>query len=160
MNRFTEKEFEGREKWLKMNYNDIINGKKVVQFTSNAFDRADFYMTAYTKTKEEKISVGEIKNINRDYEQYPNFQIDYSKIKEIKDIAEKEDRIPYLVAYFTDYSIVWDLARIPDIENRKYKQYCTSTTAVNYNKGKKEKEEIWLTKEEAIYVRKNQQEQS
>lgn len=147
MDKFEEREIEGRGKWLKMNYNAVLLGKKIIQFTEDKFNPVDFYMTAGTKT-----SVGDIKTLHRDYMQYPDFQIDYIKLKEIKDRAT-DGRIPYLVVFFNDYHIVWDLSKI-DIEERKHIVNCTATTAQNYNKGKKEKEEVCLTMQEAIYVRK------
>lgn len=148
MTKFLERELEGRSKWQKVNEYDVLTGKKVIQFTKDTFDPVDFYMTAGTKT-----SVGEIKTIHRNYMQYPDFQIDYKKLKEIKDKAKDDERLPYLVVFFDDYTMVWDLSKI-DIEERKHMVNCTATTAQNYNKGVKEKMEVCLTMQEAIFVRK------
>lgn len=148
MTKFLEREIEGRSKWQKVNEYDVLTGKKVIQFTKDTYDPVDFYMTAGTKT-----SVGEIKTIHRNYTQYPDFQIDYKKLKEVKDKAKEDERLAYLVVFFDDYTMVWDLSKI-DIEERKHMVNCTATTAQNYNKGVKEKMEVCLTMQEAIFVRK------
>ena len=144
---FENREYEGRYEWLSLNMKDIIKGKKTIHFTENPYEVYDFDMTATTT-----YSYGEIKTIHRDYTKYPNFQIDYKKLKALQYRAEKDDRIPYLVCFFDDYTIVWNVADI-NLEERKYNQFCTSTTA-EYTHAKKEKDEVWLTIDEAIYKEK------
>lgn len=145
---YTTREYEGRKKWLDINMNDVLRGKKNIVFTLDDFDTVDFLMTAFTGNKA-TTSIGEIKTIHRNYTKYDNFQIDYKKMKNLQDKAKNGGDIPYLVVFFDDYTVVWDITDI-DLESRKYNQYCTSTTA-NYQKGRREKEEVWLVKEESIW---------
>ena len=144
---FTEREIEGRREWIDLNMRDVLLGKKTIHFTDDPYEAYDFDMTASTT-----YSYGEIKTIHRDYSKYPNFQIDYRKLKTLQDKAREDNRVPYLVCFFDDVDVVWNISSI-DLESRKYNQFCTSTTA-EYTKGKKEKEEVWLTIEEAIYKNK------
>lgn len=145
---FTTREFEGRIKWMNINIRDILSGRKTIAFTADDYDGVDFFMTAFTDSIM-TASVGEIKTIHRNYTKYDNFQIDYKKLKNLQDVVKIDNRIPYLVCFFDDYTIVWDITDI-NLEERRYNQYCTSTTA-DYEKGKREKEEVWLTKEESIW---------
>lgn len=144
---FDARENEGRHLWLNLNERDILSGKKTIHFTENPFKVYDFDMTASTV-----LSYGEIKTVHRDYIKFPNFQIDYKKLKALQDLSKQDGRVPYLVGFFNDYTIVWDITDI-NLEERKYNQFCTSTTA-EYAKGKREKEEVWLTIDEAIYKEK------
>lgn len=144
-NAFEAREDEGRVLWLTINLKDITRGRKTIHFTEDQFEVYDFDMTASTR-----LSYGEIKTIHRPYTKYVNFQIDYNKLHSLKELALQDNRTPYLVCFFDDYNIVWDITDI-DLEARKYTTYCTSTTAENYEKGKREKTEVWLTKEEAIW---------
>lgn len=146
-NFFTTREIEGRHEWLNLNMRDVLSGRKTIHFTTNPYELYDFDMTASTT-----FSYGEIKTVHRDYFKYPNFQIDYKKLKALQELAKQDGRIPYLVCFFDDYTIVWSIADI-DLEGRKYSQFCTSTTA-DYEKGKREKDEVWLTIDEAIYKEK------
>lgn len=139
-NRFEQRENEGRIKWLNLNLNDLLRGNKCILFTRDPYSPHDFEMTAYTT---DVLSYGEIKTIHRKYTDYDNFQIDYKKLKSLKEAANTDSRTPYLVCFFTDYTIVWDLTNI-DLESRKYTIDCTSTTVDNYTKGKKQKVEVWL----------------
>lgn len=143
-NAFTAREDEGRYKWLTININNILKGKTTIHFTEDPYEVYDFDMTANS------LSYGEIKTLHRDYDDYENFQIDYKKLHSLKQLAQENDRTPYLVCFFNDYNIVWDLTDI-DLEARKYIKNCTSTTVEGYQKGKVPKEEVWLTKEEAIW---------
>lgn len=143
---FNAREIEGRKEWLELNLLDILRGNKTIHFTDNPYELFDFDMTASTV-----LSYGEIKTVHRPYTKYPNFQIDYNKLKNLQVISKQMDRVPYLVCFFEDYTIVWDITSI-DLEERKYSQFCTSTTA-DYSKGKRKKEEVWLTIDEAIYKR-------
>jgi hypothetical protein len=144
---FENREFEGRYEWLSLNMRDVLRGRKVIQFTLDPYCPQDFEMTAYTSST--TLSYGEIKTIHRDYTKYENFQINYKKMKRLQDRAKKDGRVPYLVCFFDDYKIVWDITDI-DFEARKYTQYCTPTTAF-YTKEKEESEQVWLTKEEALW---------
>lgn len=139
-NKFEERENEGRIKWLSLNLNDILRGNKCVHFTRNPYAAYDFEMTAYTT---EILSYGEIKTIHRNYTDYENFQIDYKKLKTLQDKAKEDNRTPYLVCFFNDWTLVWNIEDI-NLEERKYTKNCTSTTAENYTKAKKEKVEVWL----------------
>lgn len=147
---FNTREHEGRYKWLSLNMRDILDGKKTIHYTSGDYDPYDFEMTATTV-----LSYGEIKTIHRNYEDYENFQIDYAKLKTLQDAAKKDSRIPYLVVFFNDWNIVWNIEDI-DLEERKYTRNCTATTA-NYEKGKKEKEQVYVTITEAIWKKKNKE---
>lgn len=149
---FSTRENEGRHLWLNLNERDILSGKKTIHFTTGAFDTYDFDMTATTREDNDVLSYGEIKTVHRDYVKFPNFQIDYKKLKALQDLSKQDGRIPYLVCFFEDYTIVWDITDI-NLEERKYNQFCTSTMA-EYTKGKREKEEVWLTIDEAIYKEK------
>lgn len=102
-------------------------------------------MTAGTIT-----SVGEIKDVHRPYIKYPNFMIDIQKIRKLHEIAKKDGRIPYLVVFFSDSYGVWDISKI-DYETRVETRPCTSTTAQNYTKGKRDKDETYFYNNEAIY---------
>lgn len=144
---FNTRESEGRYNWLLVNIRDILRGKKCILFTDDPFCTYDFEMTAWTSSV--TTSYGEIKTVHRDYALYPNFQIDYWKLKHLQEKCTKDNRIAYVVGFFTDCLLVWDITKI-DLEERRYTQFCTSTTA-DYEKGKQEKEEVWLVKEEAIY---------
>lgn len=146
---FGTREYEGRMLWFELNRYDVLSGKKCIQFTQDEGCRYDFLMTAWTTSAK---SVGEIKTVHRDYYKYPNFQIDYLKVKILQDTAREHGRKAYVVGFFTDFTIVWDVTDM-DLEPRRYKRFCTATTN-NYCKGKKEKEEVWLTIDEAIYKEK------
>ena len=152
-NEFENRENGGRVKWLQLNMKDVVSGKKTIAFTYDPYAPIDFLMTALTNVSGYLESMGEIKDIHRDYTKYNNFQIDYHKLQNLKARAEEDAKVPYLVCFFTDYCIVWDLTDI-DLEERKYTTLCTSTTAENYNKGSREKEEVWLDKSEALWTRK------
>lgn len=145
MNEFRKRELEGRLKWDCVNKVDVLNGKKIIAYTPDDYDAVDFFMTAGTV-----FSVGEIKDVHRDYIAYPNFMIDAAKIRNLHEIAKKDSRIPYLVVFFNDGWGVWDISQI-DYESRVETRPCTSTTAQNYEKGKKDKEETYFYNNEAIY---------
>jgi len=144
---FNDREMEGRYAWMMLNMKDILRGKKRIDFTLDPFCTFDFEMTAWTSSV--TTSYGEIKTIHRDYTKYDNFMFDYMKGKRLQNKAREDNRKAYVVGFFDDYTLVWDITEM-NLEERKYTQFCTTTTA-NYEKGKEEKEEIWLTKEEAIY---------
>ena len=141
---FNTREIEGRYKWITLNMKDVLSGKKTIHYTEDPFEVYDFDMTASTV-----LSYGEIKTVHRNYADYKNFQIDYKKVKSLQTRAQKDGRVPYLVCFFDDYTIVWDVSGI-DLEERKYIKSCTSTTA-DYGKSKRDKDEVWLTIGEAIW---------
>lgn len=151
MKEFEKREAEGRFQMLSLVMMDILRGDRAITFTPIT-EHHDFDMTSFTPTI--RTSKGEIKCIHRNYDDYPNFQIDYAKVRDLKVNAGKEGKTPYLICFFNDCSICWDLTNI-DLDGRVYKQMCTRSTATDYSRGAVEKEEVWLTKEEAIWSREN-----
>ena len=148
---FTERENRGRIKLLKLFQAQIIAGRRVIRFTIDPYERYDFLMTSVTSTNREIISLGDIKDVNRRYDKFNNFQIDYDKLKNIVIEARKDDRTPLLVVFFEECVCIWDI-NYTDWQSRAKSVKCTSTTALNYHKGKTEKLETYLNKEEAVYV--------
>lgn len=145
---FNDREMEGRKRWVEINLHEMLRGEKTIHFTTDPYELFDFDMTASTV-----LSYGEIKTVHRDYARYPNFQIDYGKLRNLQDMARQMGRVPYLVCFFDDVDVVWDISGI-DLESRRYKAWCTSTTA-DYGKARREKDEVWLTIDEAIWSHKN-----
>lgn len=148
MDEFNRRENQGRLKWLNLNIKDILSGKKTIAFTQDPYCSYDMAMTSTT------LFYGEIKDIHRSYSKYPNFQIDAMKIKKLEAACVEEDRRPLLIAFFEDYTIVWDTSKVDWTERVKPVE-CTSTTASNYTHGQKTKLETSFLKEEAIYVKQN-----
>lgn len=149
MDNFNKRENEGRLKWLNLNINDILNGKKVIAFTEDKYCPYDMAMTSTT------LSYGEIKDVHRAYSKYPDFMIDAAKIKKLEEACMEEDRTPLLIAFFDDCTIVWDTSKV-DWTTRVKPVECTCTTASNYTHGQKTKLETRFTINEAIYVKRYQ----
>lgn len=151
-NFFSNREMEGRYEWFLIIAKDVLQGKRTIHYTEDPYEVYDFDMTAHTSAT--VLSYGEIKTVHRPYTKFDTFQIDYNKLKALQDLAKENGRVPYLVCFFDDWDVVWDVSDI-DLEDRRYTTYCTSTTA-DYQKGKREKEEVWLSiaEDAAIYKRK------
>lgn len=150
---FDRREAEGRIAYLNLNIRDIVKGRKTIHFTEDPLEVYDFEQTAWTTSVE---SYGEIKTVHRPFRHYDDFQIDYKKAKNLQILSQAEDRRGYIVGFFTECVVVWDITEM-DLESRARDVLCTSTTA-DYGK-KRIKTEIGLTEKDAIYV-KNYDEQA
>lgn len=155
MNRYREKDDAGR----KLMKNDF--GKAyIMYFTPEDTNPVDFYLTATTQT--EKTYVGDVKAyideeqprtytkfiINgKDY----GYMIDLNKLREIKKIALNEKRIPILIVYFKDCTVIWNLIAIP-WENRSEWRW-VNKDGLNYGKEKEWELVTYLYKDEAVYVK-------
>ena len=147
MNNFTEAENKGREKMKTLCKEGVERGTRKIEFTEDRYCPYDLSMTSKTGT-----SVGEIKNLERPYSQYPNFQIDLSKLRNLLRAAEEKDSTPLLFAFFTDCTLVWDISTLSDkIEERAKTVWCTNTTADRYNRGHREKTETFLYSDETLW---------
>lgn len=136
---FTEAEIKGRKKLFDLYLNKILRGQVNITFSEDPGCRHDFLMD---KLNGEKI-IGEIKNINRPFSKFPNFQIDYDKCEHVLSEGKKQGRTPIVIGFFTDCTMVWDLTDIPFEERRRLVE-CTATTAVDYGKKKKLKDQTYL----------------
>ena len=90
-------------------------------FTEGNYDCVDFWATGDT------LYVGEIKNYirERNLREYSDYMIDWSKIVNLLAVAKKEERTPLLICFFWDWTIIWDLSKIGEIEidkRRKWKK--------------------------------------
>lgn len=112
MDNYERAENQGRQK-----FEEQFGDKYVINFTSGKFDRVDFFLTA--KTASQTTYVGDVKNYEtRPYAKYDDYMIDYEKLRWISTIAEDENRIPILAAFFSDVDVVWDLRDV-DYETPK-----------------------------------------
>ena len=147
MNNFDEAENLGRGKFERLCSAGIMSGERIVDFTTDPYCFYDFAMTSKTGT-----SIGEIKNLDRPYTKYPNFQIDLPKLRRLLEEANRQNCTPLLVVFFSDCTLVWDISTLEDeIEDRAKKVWCTTTTADNYNRGTKEKTETFLYSNETLW---------
>ena len=144
MDRITEAELEGRLKFLHLVEGSIATGKRKVEFAPIE-EKHDAMMTAET------ISIVEIKNITRPYTKYKDFMIDLNKVVYLQDRGKEEGRIPYLVCFFTDCIIIWDLTSIPAKE-RQEEVSCTRSCRLGYRHGQTPKTETFLKREEAVWT--------
>lgn len=144
---FDTREAEGRIAYLNLNLADIVKGKKTIHFTEDKYEVYDFEQTAWTTSVE---SYGEIKTVHRPFRDYNDFQIDYNKVKKLQTLSQTEGRRGYIVGFFRECAVVWDITDM-DLEGRRRDVNCTVTTA-DYGK-KRVKTEIGLTEKDAIYVK-------
>ena len=144
---FDTREAEGRIAYLNLNLADIVKGKKTIHFTEDKYEVYDFEQTAWTTSVE---SYGEIKTVHRPFRDYNDFQIDYNKVKKLQTLSRTEGRRGYIVGFFRECAVVWDITDM-DLEGRRRDVNCTVTTA-DYGK-KRVKTEIGLTEKDAIYVK-------
>lgn len=90
--------------------------------------------------------VVEIKDIRRPYTKHDKdgtdrgFLIDYDKLAYIEEVAKTEGRIPWVVAYFTDCVIIWNLFNTDWRKRGEMKD--VNKEGINYGK---EKETAYIT---------------
>lgn len=147
--KFKKKEDEGRA-----TVECILHLYYHMDFTKPSYDRVDIYLTAITDTG--RTYVGDIKSYldpqhPRYLYKYPDYMIDYDKLKEIKKIALNENRIPILIVVFTDYLAVWDLNKANWEDTAEWR--LTNKTGVDY--GEKEWDLMaHLNPNEIVYKRR------
>lgn len=108
-------EYEKREKSGRERFRRDFGDRYIIEFTEDRFDKVDMYMTAATNSA--RTYVGEIKAYGdpqhpRNYTTYPDYMIDYDKLRTVKKIGLNEKRTPILACYFDDYRIIWDLNQV------------------------------------------------
>ena len=139
---------------------EMFGFKYLFYFTQDPYKRHDF--VAISKNGFEMI-IGDIKCYrNPEYPRYhnmsrgiiyPDFQLDYKKLKKITDLANEAEGTPIIIAHFTDVTMVWDLNKC-DWKNRVRWAKCNDT-GVDYGKEKTESKQSYLKFEEAIYIKDN-----
>lgn len=152
-------EIVGREYYML----DFSSDMKI-EFTPNDFERYDFDAVDDNSKK----YVGEIKCYHkpehpRPYSKFTKddkdygYQIDWSKIFEVWDEARDKEATPLLVAYFSDYLIVWDLNKVGIKElQRRNKLIGTNDKGYRYGYSATKTLQTYLYKDEAIIVRPNE----
>ena len=110
MNAYEKRENEGRQQ-MYLVLHDIYK----ISFSKGPLDRVDFFLTAITNPR--RTYVGDIKSYldpqhPRDLFDYPDYMVDYDKLKEIKKLALNDDRIPVLICVFPSYLAIWNLDKI------------------------------------------------
>lgn len=108
----------GRDKFSKR-----FGRRQHILFTMGRYEGVDFFSTGITESNSGKTYVGEIKNYDnpnhpRNFKDYDDYMIDWSKLLLLKATARGRNSIPLLVVFFNDYTIVWDLTEI-DIDSRR-----------------------------------------
>lgn len=99
---------------------DYANKYKIVATPKGS--RTDTGMTGFTDNRG---YVVEIKGyFNPDYPRptfkYPDFQIDYDKLRACKKIAMNKNEKPLLICYFSDKKVIWDLTKEPWEDTAKW----------------------------------------
>lgn len=128
--------------------------------TEDVFDKIDVYATAKTDTS--RTYAIEIKNYENDehpraYEKFSwngedhGYMLDYSKVENLCKVAEVEERIPIIYARFSDWTIVWDLRRIPWKDRVRVMK--VNKDGQNYGKEKEESPVTYLYKDEAVFTK-------
>ena len=146
MDEYQEAEIRGRDKAKK-----LLSPKLRIEFTEPRFDGVDFYATALTS--ETKTYVGEIKNYKeeRKFVKFPNYMIDYGKVAKLKAIAEAEGRVPLVISFFGDCTVIWDVTSI-DIDSRREWRWVNKD---GQHYGKKEWALVtYLERDEALWIGK------
>lgn len=82
-------------------------------FASRVHDRVDIKSMVNIDNPDERF-VGDIKTYDdpahpRNSDKFPDYQVDYDKLKSIKKEAKKKGFEPLLVVFFTDRLIIWNL---------------------------------------------------
>ena len=137
--RISEKERIGRARFE----NDF--GKSLHIEFSGLKERYDAKATGITKGD---TFVVEIKVIGRPYTKYnkdgkdKGFLIDYDKLDAIEKVAIAEGRIPWVVVYFTDFAIVWNLFKINWREREEMEE--VNKEGINYGKEKERSRVTYL----------------
>lgn len=144
MDSYEKCESVGRQKMLV-----LFGDKYIIRFTEGKYDVVDFFATALTLSR--RTYVGDIKNYeDRPYSKFENYMIDYAKLKNIKDKADEDGRIPVLVCFFTDGTIVWDLRKV-DFESEKEWRW-VNKDGQHYGREKEYSCVTYLHKEEAKWT--------
>lgn len=117
MDKYQEAEKRGRDKTTKR------FGKRLhIEYTTDQFNRVDANATGITSSNSGNTYVIEIKNYDdpenpRPFTKYDDYMLDHDKVANIKEKAKREGRIPLVIVYFYDYTIVWNVSKI-DIDSR------------------------------------------
>lgn len=121
-------------------------------FTEDPYNRVDFYATGHTLNMPEY--VGDVKYyvLERSFHKFSNYMIDYEKLKEIVDRATKEGRVPILICFFTDYTVVWNLKDIPFKSRAEWRW--VNKDGQNYGTEKEWSYMTYLYENEAVWIKK------
>ena len=128
--------------------------------TEDDYDEVDVYATAKTYPyRTYAIEIKDYTNGNhiRNYSKYIcnnidyGYQIDYNKIDYLMDKWKYENRIPIIYARFHDWTIIWDIRKIP-YEQRK-KQVWTNKDGQHYGQQKELTWQTYLYFDEAIWTK-------
>lgn len=146
MDKYQEKENIGRDAWHNSSFYFARISRS--EGTTGKFDRQDERCTGLTGEK----YLVEIKCYSdpshpRPYSKFPDYQIDYEKIENLCDDAQKEDRIPLLFVKFDDCEIVWKPQKDVKTEWRYVNKY-----GQNYGAEKERSLQAFLDIKDAIDV--------
>ena len=99
----------------------IKDGDNVIWTTAN-LDIGSGSVSNNLVVEAGKTYVIEIKNYDdpenpRPFKKYDDYMLDHDKVANIKEKAKREGRIPLVIVYFYDYTIVWNVSKI-DIDSR------------------------------------------
>ena len=154
-NEYRKKDNKGREKMV-----SEFGKAYIMYFTPEQTNPVDFYLTA--RTHSEKTYVGDVKAYidtehPREYSKFIKnekdygYMIDLNKLREIKKIAMNQGRTPILLAYFTDFTIIWNLNNMP-WETRCEWRY-VNKDGCHYGEEKEWELMTYLYKKEAVYAK-------
>lgn len=149
MNEYREADERGRELAQK-----DFGGMYHIEWTTTDTCEVDLYATA--NTRHDRTYVGDVKAYideahPRRFDKFPNYMIDYQKLRHITDIAIAEDRIPVLIVYFEECVVVWNLFK-SDWENNTEMRW-VNKDGQHYGEKKEFQKMAYLNKSEAVYYR-------
>lgn len=138
----------------------VLSPKLLIDFTRGEHDVVDFFATALTCTA--STFVGEIKDLlekgyERSLRKYENYMIDWAKINLMREIARNDGRRAILIVFFTDYTVIWDVTDM-DVDSRR-KWRWVNKDGQNYGKRKEWQLMTFLYENEAIWIKRTEEEQ-
>lgn len=123
----------------------------IMDFTKDEYNTKDVYMTAVTASRREY--VGELKgyfkpDLPRSAEKFDDYQIDYTKLIEVKKKGLNQNRTPLIICYFTDRLVIWDLNKSKWENTARW----VNSNVKGYDYGRKEKDLMgYLYFNDAVY---------
>lgn len=135
-------------------FEEDFGSKYTITYTQDIYNTTDFTCTATTNPT--RTYVGEIKAYTdakhpRRYDKFPNYQIDYIKLKSIERKANESNSIPILVVYFEDILAVWDLSRFDWKANTGWVK--VNKYGYDYGREKENSYQAFISVKDARYVR-------
>ena len=134
---------------------ELFGNYYIFNFTADEYNRVDFLATGLTLSC--PTYVGEIKHYNqeRSLRKFENYMIDYNKLEAIIQKANEQGRIPILICYFTDFTVVWNLNKIglqTLYERAEWRH--VNKDGQNYGAEKENSFMTYLYEKEAVWIRK------